>query len=310
MLISVIVPNWNGWRFLPGCLDSLLAQTQYPLEIMVVDNGSSDGSVEGVRRAYPGVRLLELARNTGFGAAVNAAIGTAKGEAIALFNNDAEAEPSWLAELYKAMLDHPEAASFASKMLLYDTRNVINSAGDYYCKNGEPGNRGVWQVDSGFDRVEPVFGACAGAALYRRELFDAVGLFDADLFAYCEDVDLSFRAQLAGFQCIFVPSARVYHRLSATGGGPLASYLCGRNFITVLLKNMPARLLVRHFPAVLAAQAGHAVNSLRHIREGAARARLRGQIAGLALAPKVLSKRRAVLKLKRVSDSSIERILV
>jgi GT2 family glycosyltransferase len=195
-------------------------------------------------------------------------------------------------------------------MLLFDRRDVINSAGDFYRKNGVPGNRGIWQNDGErFNHDAYVFGACAGAAIYRREVFDSVGLFDEDLFAYCEDVDLSFRAQLAGFRCLFVPGARVYHRLSATGGGPLASYYCGRNFIVVLAKDVPGRIIRRHWHAMLMAQLSFTAHSLWHFREPAARARIRGQIAGLGALPWAIRKRRHVQALKGVSDDYLDSIL-
>lgn len=310
MFASVVIPNWNGWRFLPTCLDALRTQAHRDFETIVVDNGSQDGSVAGLQQHYPEVCVLVLESNRGFAAAVNAGIQVARGEVIALLNNDTEAEPQWLAELCRALAEHPEVSFCAAKMLLFDRRDVINSAGDYYGRNGLPGNRGVWQHDnSSLSRQEFVFGACGGAALYRRELFEAIGLFDEEFFAYGEDVDLSFRAQLAGRKCLFVPGARVYHRLSATGGGPLASYLCGRNFITVLVKNAPGGVLRRHWPAMLAAQLRIAGEALWHGREPAARARLRGQLAGLRRLPTALRKRRAVQALRRVSDDYIESIL-
>lgn len=310
MFASVVIPNWNGWRFLPTCLDALRAQTHRDFETIVVDNGSQDGSIAGVQQRYPEVRIVALSANRGFAAAVNAGICAARGEVIALLNNDTEAGPRWLAELCLALAEHPEVSFCAAKMLLFDRRDVINSAGDYYGRDGLPGNRGVWRMDNGsFSRPELVFGACGGAALYRRALFEDIGLFDEEFFAYCEDVDLSFRAQLAGHKCLFVPGAIVYHRLSATGGGPVASYLCGRNFITVLVKNVPRGMLRRHWPAMLAAQLRLAAQAIWHSREPAARARLRGQLAGLWQLPATLRKRRAVQALRRVSDDYIESIL-
>jgi GT2 family glycosyltransferase len=143
--------------------------------------------------------------------------------------------------------------------------------------------------------MEEVFGPCAGAAAYRRSALEALAengqVFDEDLVMYCEDVDLNLRARLRGFRTVYVPRAVVYHRLSATGGGPLASYYCGRNFILVWAKNMPGALVLRYWPAMLRAQIGLALHALRHIREPAARARLRGQLDGLRALPHFIRKR-------------------
>lgn len=295
--ISVIVPNWNGARYLPGCLDSLRAQSYRRFEVLVVDNGSTDGSDRMVVEHYPEFRLLPMGRNLGFAAAVNEGIRRSTGELMALLNNDAEAEVDWLQRLAEGADAHPEAGFFACKILLYDRRDVIHSAGDFYSRDGVPGNRGVWQRDLGqFDREEYVPAACGAASGWRRSLFDDVGLFDESLFMYCEDVDLSLRAQLRGHRCLYLPGARVYHRLSATGGGEIASYYCGRNFITVALKNLPPGVIRRYWRAMVRSQAVFAVHSIRHLREKAARARLRGQAAGLLEIPRRLAQRRAIQK--------------
>lgn len=309
-LVSVIVPNWNGERHLPACLDSLCRQTYDHREVIVVDNASSDGSVALVERGYPQVKILRLPVNRGFAGGANEGIRAARGEVIALLNNDAEADLNWLAELVAALSQYPEAGMAASKMLLYDRRDVINSAGDFYGPDGVPGNRGVWQRDSGqYQQEEWVFGPCGGAAAYRRTLLDQVGLLDEAFFFSVEDVDLAWRAQLAGYRCIYVPRAVVYHKLSATGGGPTASYYCGRNFIYVLAKDVPASLLRKHWSAMVGAQLCFVWESLSHFREAAARARLRGQLTGLWHVPRLLKARREVQASKRVSDEYLEKIL-
>ncbi len=310
MLVSVIIPNWNGTRLLPTCLDSLRGQSRRPHEVIVVDNASTDGSVDLISRDYPEVRIVTMPETRLFAGAVNAGIRQARGNVIALLNNDTEADPCWLAELCSALERHPEAGFCATKMLLFDRRNVINSAGDSFGVDGTPGNRGVWEEDRGqYDAEDYVFGACGGAVAYRRSMLDDIGLFDEDLVAYCEDVDLNFRAQVAGYRCLFVPTAVIYHRLSATGGGPISSYYCGRNFVAVLAKNVPGEVIRRHWPRMVAAQLGFAGESIAHFREPAARARLRGQIDGLRHLPFWLRKRSEVKRLTRVPDSYIESIL-
>ena len=276
----------------------------------MVDNASQDNSRDLLAERYPEVRVLPLKANIFFSGAVNTGIQRTRGEVVVLLNNDTEAEPTWLAELVGALERHPEAGLAASKILLFDRRDILHSAGDFVGLDGIPGNRGVWQRDNGqFDEETYVFSACAAAAAYRRSLLEELGGFDEDFVGYCEDVDLSFRAQLAGYRCIFAPRARVYHRLSATGGGPLASYLCGRNFIYLIAKNMPSSLLARYWPRILAAQLRYMGASLRHFREPAARARLRGQLAGIMGLPRMLRKRREVQARRRAADSYIEEML-
>jgi GT2 family glycosyltransferase len=307
---SVVIPNWNGAAYLPGCLDSLRSQSYRRFEVLVVDDGSTDGSDRMVEDRYPESRLVSLSSNRGFATAANEGIRGAKGDLVALLNNDAEADPDWLARLVDAAQRHPEAGFFACKILLHDRRDVIHSAGDFYSADGVPGNRGVWQRDSGqFDREEYVLGACGAASAWRRSLLDDVGLLDESLFMYCEDVDLSLRAQLLGHSCLYVPAARVYHRLSATGGGKLASYYCGRNFIAVAVKNLPAGVLRRHWRALVGVQIRFAVHSITHLREPAARARLRGQMAGLRGVPGRLAQRRAIQSHRRVSDDYLLSLL-
>ncbi|MGQ9585709.1 MAG: glycosyltransferase family 2 protein [Anaerolineae bacterium] len=308
-MISVIIPNWNGEAILPTCLDSLRRQSYREFEIIVVDNASTDTSCQVVRERYPEVRLVELPANLGLTGGVNAGIRQARGEAIALLNNDTEAEPHWLEALTQALQEHPEAGSVASKILLFDRRHIIHSAGDYYRRDGIPGNRGVWQEDHGQYRPGWVFGGCGGAVVYRRSLLEDVGLLDEDLFMYCEDVDLAWRAQLAGYRCWYEPGAVVYHRLSATGGGVIASYYTGRNTLLVWFKNYPGPLLRKDWPATLRAQLNIAGEALRAWRGTAARARLRGQWAALSQIPRWLRKRREVQATRRVPIEYLESIL-
>lgn len=309
-MISVIIPNWNGIALLAGCLDSLRNQTHPDYEIILVDNASTDDSVQMVQRDYPEVRVLELDKNLGLTGGVNAGIAIARGEIIALLNNDAEAAPAWLTELEAALARHPKAGSAASKMLLYDQPETINSAADFYRTDGIPGNRGVWQPDDGqFDAEEFVFGGCGGAVAYRRTMLEQIGLFDEDFFMYCEDVDLAWRAQLAGWRCVYAPLAVVYHRLSATGGGVLASYFNGRNCIYVIAKNYPSSLLRRNWPRIACAQLRIAWDALRAFRGESARARLRGQFAALRGLTHMLAKRAQTQSLRRVSDDYLLSVL-
>jgi GT2 family glycosyltransferase len=310
-LLSIIIPNWNGARHLPICLNALRRQTYPRLEVIVVDNASTDESPDLVQRNYPEAKLIRLDTNHGLTGGVNRGIQVARGEVIAPLNNDTEAAFGWAEALVTALLAHPDAGMAASKMLLFDRRDTLHSAGDAYGVDGIPVNRGVWQPDQRqFDGDEYVWGGCGGAVAYRRTMLDDIGLFDEDLFMYCEDVDLNWRAQLAGYRCVFAPQAVVYHHLSATGGGEIASFYTGRNTVWVLVKNYPGELLRRHWRAVVAAQLRITGAALKAWRGQAARARLRGQLAALLGLPGWLRKRREVQARRRVSPEAIERLLL
>jgi GT2 family glycosyltransferase len=308
--LSVAIANWNGCRYLAPCLRALQAQRRLPDEVVVVDSASTDGSQQLVAARYPAVRLVQLAHRPGIAAAFNACVAHTSGDALALLNNDTEVDAGWLAGLEAALAAEPQAGSFASKILFFRDRGVINAAGDFYTREGRPGNRGVWQHDEGqYDEPAWVFGAMAAAALYRREALEDVGPFDEMLGSYCEDIDWAFRAHLRGWGCRYVPQAVVYHHGSATGGGSLASYSCGRNFPLVFLKNMPPALYRQYLGCMLLRQARDTLETLPHVREPAARARLRGQAAALRALPQYLQARRTVQRTRRVADAVIDDLL-
>jgi GT2 family glycosyltransferase len=309
MQVSVIIPNWNGAAHLPVCLDSLRAQTVRDFEVLVVDNASTDDSVELLGREYPEAQVIRLDRNSGFTGACNTGLRAAQGGLLILLNNDTEAAPDWLAEVAAAFERHPEAGMVASKMLLFDRRSILHTAGDIFRADGTPGNRGVWEEDRGQFAEGPVFSANGGSAAYREAMLDQIGLLDEDFFYSCEDVDLAWRAQLAGWQCVYAPRAVVYHRLSASGGGATASFHDGRNFLYLLAKDVPGFIWRKHWRKIIRAQLRITLEALRAWRGAAARARLRGQLAGLLGLPKMLHKRRAVQALRKVSEAYIESIL-
>jgi GT2 family glycosyltransferase len=309
-ILSIIIPHYNGLHHLPLCFNALQGQTYPHLEIILVDNGSTDSSVELTRRDFSEIEIIELDQNLGFVKAINYGIEQASGQVIVPLNNDTEVTPGWAQALVDALETYPDAGIVASKMLLFDERHKIHSAGDGFGTNGIPINRGVWQKDEGqFDDDSYIFGGCGGAVAYRREMLEDIGLFDEDLFMYLEDVDLNWRAQLAGYRAVFAPQAVVYHHLSATGGGAVASYYTGRNTIFVLAKDLPGSIFRHHWPKIMRAQLKIAYDALRAWRGKAARARLRGQLAGLWHLPKWLAKRQAVQQKRRVRDSYIESLL-
>jgi len=309
-LLSIIIPQYNGAHYLPPCFEALRAQTYPHLEIILVDNGSGDDSVSLTRRDYPEVTVLELGQNLGLTGAINRGIARARGDIIIPLNNDTEAAPPWAAALVEALRRHPEAGIAASKMLLFNQRDTLHSAGDSFGHDGIPINRGVWQKDEGqFDGDTYIFGGCGGAVAYRRAMLDDIGLFDEELFMYMEDVDLNWRAQLAGYRTVFAPQAVVYHHLSATGGGVIASYYTGRNTILMLAKDLPASIFRRHWPAILGAQLKITLDALRAWRGEAARARLKGQLAGLIGLPRWLAKRKAIQQTRRVDEAYLHNLL-
>lgn len=308
---SVIIPNYNGERHLAGLLAALGRQTFTDFEVVLADDASTDGSVAFVESGYPHVRVLTSRQNRGFVANANAACDAALGRVLVLLNNDTEPETDWLAQLALAVCQNPDAAIVASKLLLFDQRTRLHTTGDLMGANGIPRNRGVWEEDRGqYDSQTAIFGGCGGAMAVRREVWQALGGFDEDFWMYLEDVDFAFRAQLAGWKAVFAPAARVYHKLSSSGGDDLSSFYVGRNTLWVLAKNMPGGLLLRHLPQILAAQAEIALDALRHWRGAAARARLRGQLAGLVGLPSQLRKRRQIQRQRLVEDAELERRLV
>jgi GT2 family glycosyltransferase len=303
------------------CLDALRGQEYRDFEVIVVDDASTD-TTAGLLGDYPEVRTVRLPGTSGHGfvAAANAGIAAAGGEIIVLLNNDAVPDPGWLDALVDALDRNPWASMAASKLSLYDHPGLLHSAGDYYGLDGVGNSRGVWQPDLGqYEREEEVFGPCAAAAAYRRSALDDVAgaggthpsgrIFDPQLWMYCEDVDFNLRARLRGHRTVYVPDAQVRHRLSATGGGPLASYYVGRNTIYLIAKDLPLRLVTRHLPVMLRSQARFALEAARHIREPAARARLRGILTGMLTWPRMLPTRRRLLAMARVSPSRFEKTI-
>ena len=312
---SVIIPNFNGERFLPTLLNALKAQTYQDFEIILIDDASTDDSVAVAESTYnepngasppPPLRVIVNRQNAGFVANCNAAADIARGRILVFLNNDTEPEPTYLAALVKTMCANPKAAIVTGKILLFDDRTKLHTTGDLMGLNGIPQNRGVWEEDQGqYDQETVVFGGCGGGSAFRKEVWQALGGFDQDFWMYLEDVDLAFRAQLLGWEAVFTPEARIYHHLSATGGDILASYYVGRNTIWNIAKNMPAGLLFRNFPTLFGAQLQVTKDAMRHYRGKAARARLKGQFAGLVGLPKQLAKRRKIQANRTIEDTEL-----
>jgi GT2 family glycosyltransferase len=307
--VAVVVPTWNGGHLLPACLDSLRGQTQ-PHTVVVVDNGSHDGTVELVGSRYPDVVLVELPHNHGFAGGVNRGIeaALARGaELVALLNNDAVASPSWLAELVGVADAHPEAGSVQARMLSEDG-TTLDSTGDAYSSWGLPYPRGRGEPDDGRYGAGEVFTVSGGASLYRGAALRQVGLFDERFFAYYEDVDLGFRLRLAGWTARYAPSAVVHHRISGTSARvpDFARFHVLRNLPWVYAKCMPPPLARRYLPRLLAL---YAATLLSGLLRGHARVTARALAAAVRQLPAVLRDRRRVQALRVADAASIDALL-
>jgi GT2 family glycosyltransferase len=309
--VSVIIPNWNGRRFLAACFQSLRAQRFHDFEVVLVDNGSRDDSLALTAAEFPEVRVIALPENVGFAPAVNRGIEASHGRYVALLNNDTEADPDWLGELVQALERNPGAASAAAKMREHDAgrRDRLYGLGQALTPDGAPHRVGGGELDCGqWDDAREVFGACGGAALYRRSTLEEIGLLDELFFAYLEDDDWAFRARLAGYHCVAVPTAVVYHVGSGTSGAgsPLVFRLGTRNRVRLLLKNYPASWLLRYLPAILVTHARLLVASAMVGRLGPV---LRGYGEALCQLPDTLRERRRVQSLRRASDAALRAAL-
>jgi len=305
--VSILLVNWNGRHHLPDCLDSLAAQTFRDFEVVLVDNGSADGSVEFVRQGYPWVRLVPLAANTGFAGGNNAALAQASGEYLVTLNNDTRVEPGWLAELVRVADAYPRAGMVASRICSFADPDVIDSLGVRICPDGMSRSACRRQRFSQLKLapVEPILIPTACAALYKRAMIEETGFFDEDFFAYCEDTDLGLRGRRAGWEALLARDAVVYHKYSGTSGAftPFKLYLVERNHFWVALKNfpfpglllLPYHSLVRYLcQARLVAGGAGVGGEFRQsgVKGGVVGALARGVLDALAGLPKVLRRRR------------------
>ena len=306
-MISIIITNYNGKRFLEECLSSIASQTFSDYETILVDNASRDGSVVFVKERYPWIRIIEKSENLGFAGGTNAGIREAKGEYILTLNNDTRLEPEFLEEMIAAIRTDEQVGMVAPKMLLMDGR--INATGMCISRSGAAWNRGMFEEDAGqYDLAERMIGACAGAALYRRELFDEIGLFDEDFFLYHEDVDLSFRAFLAGWDCLYWPEAVVWHVNSGTLGFESENcvYYGNRNIIWFVVKSYPTWLLVSSLPWIIGRNVGVVFYYLMHGKFRVALKAKMDAIYGLANS----GKKRKNLRIERNKKDIREKVYV
>ena len=299
--VSIIVVNWNGRHHLQLCLSALFAQTYPNFEVILVDNGSTDGSQVFVQEQFPDVRLIALPENMGFAQGNNVGIQASTADYIATVNNDTKVDPNWLTALVETAESHPTVGMFAAKLLFWDRPDVINSAGICLDRTGIAWDRLGGQPDHSAPQAPlPVFGASAGAALYRRTMLNQIGLFDEDFFAYLEDVDLAWRARLAGWACLYVDTAVILHHHSATAieGSPFKSKLLGRNKVWTLLKNYPWPLLLLYLPAILLYDFGSVAIALLARRDSSP---LIGRLQAIPQLPAIWQKRRKIQQSRTIS---------
>lgn len=281
--ITVVIPNYNGIRFLEECLDSALCQEagtpEY--EILVVDNGSVDGSLSLLRDRYPQVKVEALPQNTGFCHAVNVGIRLAETPYVILLNNDTKVKSKFVKGLYQAICGEEKIFSVSARMLMWDRPELIDDAGDRYCVLGWAFSRGKGRPAKDYARSCEVFSACGGAAIYRKSVFEEIGYFDEEHFAYLEDLDIGYRARIYGYRNYYEPSAEVVHYGSAASGSRYNEWktsLASANNIYVVGKNMPLVQLIWNLPFLIP---GFFLKYLFFLKKGMGKIYLKGLRTGL-----------------------------
>lgn len=311
MKVATVIPNWNGKKSLKACLDSLSDQVEQT-GIIVVDNGSNDGSADFIIENYPDVNLIRHERNLGFAGGVNSGIKYALNhscEFVALLNNDASVDKDWLKNLLAAMEESPKTGIVTSK-ILDKSEKRLDSTGDTYSMWGLPFPRGRGEMDKGqYDEQTEIFGASGGASLYRIKTLQEIGLFDEDFFAYYEDIDISFRAQLAGWQVRYQPKAIVYHSIGETSRQipGFTTYQTLKNLPMLLWKNVPLGLLPKVLPRFVLAYSSIYFSALARGQFGPA---TKGLAMSIWLWPKKLFQRWQIQSGRKVSTGYIESILI
>ena len=255
MKVTIVIPNYNGKHFMEPCLASLEKQTFHDFKILVVDNASTDGSLEYMKENYPAIEVIALDKNYGFSKAVNVGIRHSRTPYVILLNNDTTVDPHYVEEMVGAIERSPRIFSVSSKMIQMYHPELIDSAGDLYTVIGWGICRGTGRPVTNYTKADEIFTACAGAAIYRRSAFEKIGYFDESHFAYLEDIDVGYRAKIYGYKNMYCPTALVYHVGSGTSGSKYNSFkvkLSARNSVYLNYKNMPLlQLILNLIPLVL-----------------------------------------------------------
>ena len=280
--VAVIIPNYNGQKYLSDCLKSLRKQSFRDFKVIMVDNGSSDGSISVVKRDFPEVQIIGLSENTGFANAVNVGIKETGAKYVFLLNNDTVCEEGVLDALVKVLDKKKSVFSVQAKMLQIKEPHLIDDAGDYYCALGWAFAPSKDKDNSRYSRRINVTSACAGAAMYRREVFEEIGYFDEAHFCYLEDVDVGYRARLYGYDNVMEPGAIVYHVGSGSSGSRHNAFkveLTAANNLYFIYKNMNALQVIINLPLFLA---GVIIKHVFYVRKGLGKAHLRGLSKGIS----------------------------
>ena len=281
MKVTIVIPNYNGKHFMEPCLASLREQTCQDYKVLVVDNASTDGSLEYMKEHYPEIEVIALDKNYGFSKAVNVGIQHSTTPYVILLNNDTTVDPHYVEEMIKAIERSPRIFSVSSKMIQMYHPELIDSAGDLYTLLGWGVCRGTGRPVSNYTEADEIFTACAGAAIYRRSAFSKIGYFDENHFAYLEDIDVGYRAKIYGYKNTYCPTALVYHVGSGTSGSKYNSFkvkLSARNNIYLNYKNMPIlQLILNFFPLFT----GYVVKYAFFIKKGFGKDYKEGIIEGL-----------------------------
>lgn len=284
MKSTVVIPNFNGMKYIENCIKSLLADTSASFQICVVDNGSTDGSRQWLEENCPEIKLISLSENTGFCRAVNCGIENTKTPYVILLNNDTEVEYGFVKALEKAIESKENIFSVSAKMIDLFHKEKLDGAGDLYCAFGWAFARGKGKsVSSCFTKQKEIFSACGGAAIYRMDLLEQIGLFDENHFAYLEDCDLGYRAQLFGYRNFYEPSAVVYHAGSGVSGSKHNEFkvnLSSRNSVYLIYKNMPFLQILLNIPFLVV---GFFVKYLFFFRKGLGQTYGKGLWKGICL---------------------------
>jgi GT2 family glycosyltransferase len=303
--VSIIVVNYNGGEIVEACLEALLRQSYEAQEVIVVDNNSCDKSVEDIQRIMKKdsadfFKLISLNKNIGFASGNLEGLKHAEGEYIALLNNDTEADERWLEELAKAMDSDPNVGICASKMIVHGT-DIIDSAGDGFSTALKGFGEGEGQKSFLYNEKRCIFGACGGAALYRRKMIEEIGFLDEDFFLIHEDIDLNFRAQLNGWKVLYVPTAIVYHRVRSSIGhmSDMAVYYTLRNSEFVRMKNIPLAIFIRHFPEFIIGMLTEFIYFV--IKHRHPILYFKAKIDAIRMLPGMLEKRAVIMKNRKVS---------
>lgn len=310
--VAVIIPNWNGKKWLEICLNSLVKQTYHTFEIVVVDNGSTDDSISYIEQHFPQVKIVSLHNNSGFAAAINAGVKSVDTEYVAFLNNDTEADTHWLSELMACSARNPDIVSFCSKLLNFDDRKKIDGVGIQINEVGQARSIGWEEKDVGqFEKERLIFGATGGAALFKRNVFLKVGGFDEHYFMYSEEVDWAFRAQFLGYKSLFCPKAIIYHKHKATSGKrqDMLEYWQFKNMYMTIIKNFPTSILLSKW-RWLKIGLVYLNTILYQIRSGYYWQPFAVTMSLIINSPYLLKERSKIQKTKKITDLYLEQYLL